>query len=95
MLTNPKSESKVQVKFDDWVFIRIIFSNHLITQTPTTTGIVKKKQYTAIYPKQKVLVYLSKFWNIFGNKFRPKNDPVGSKNDQKLFNQVHPIEVYC
>ena len=57
-MTNPKSKSKaeVQVKVVDWVFIRIIFSNH-----PPPPGKVSKNQYTAIYPKLKVLVYVRGF----------------------------------
>ena len=37
LLTNPKSKSKVQVQVqtDDWVFIKIRFSNHPATQPPT------------------------------------------------------------
>ena len=69
-LTNPKSKSKVQVQVwaDDWVFIKIKFSNqppspflpsspasHLATQQ---AGKVSKKQDTAINPKQKLLVYI-------------------------------------
>ena len=36
-MTNPKSKYKVQVKFDDWVFIKIVFSNHPIQPPPKTT----------------------------------------------------------
>ena len=48
ILTNPKSKSKVQVQVraDDWVFIKIRFSNH-----PQQPGKVSKKQDRAILPK--------------------------------------------
>ena len=57
-MTNPKSKSEVQVEVDDWVFIKITFSNH---PPPPPPGKVSKKQYTAIYPKLKVLVYVRGF----------------------------------
>ena len=53
-LTNPKSKSKVQVQVlaDDWVFIKIRFSNHPVTQPPDQPpGKVSKKQDRAILPK--------------------------------------------
>ena len=57
-LTNPKSKSKVKVRADDWVFIKIRFSNHpashLATQPPPAShppGKVSKKQDRAILPK--------------------------------------------
>ena len=49
-LTNPKSKSKVQVQVwaDDWVFIKIRFSNHPPDQP---AGNVLKKQYRVKLPK--------------------------------------------
>ena len=57
MLTNFKLKSKVQVQVqtDDWVFIKIGFSNHPPQATP---GKFSKKQDTVIYPKQTLLVYI-------------------------------------
>ena len=78
---SPKSE--VQVEVDDWVFIKITFSNH-----PPPPGKVSKKQYTAIYPKLKVLVYVRGFWNMFWNRPRPKNYPMEVKC-QKLFYSIY------
>ena len=49
-LTNPKSKSKVQVQTDDWVFIKIRFSNHPASH-PQPPGKVSKKQDRAILPK--------------------------------------------
>ena len=65
---SPKSE--VQVEVDDWVFIKITFSNH---PPPPPPGKVSKKQYTAIYPKLKVLVYVRGFWNMIWNRPRAKD----------------------
>ena len=43
-VTNPKVESKVQVKVDDWVFIKIKFSKH----PPTPRKVLKKAIYNYI-----------------------------------------------
>ena len=43
---------------------------------PPPPGKVSKKQYTAIYPKLKVLVYVRGLWNMFWNKSRAKDYPI-------------------
>ena len=60
MLTNLKLKSKVQVQVqtDNWVFIKIGFSNHPASQPHPATGKVSKKRDTVIYPKEKLLVYI-------------------------------------
>ena len=52
LLTNPKSESKAQVKVD---FMKVKFSDQ---PPPYPRNVPKKgkRQYIAAYPKQKVLV---------------------------------------
>ena len=53
-LTNPKSKSEVQVQVwaDDWVFIKIRFSNQPATHPAShPPGKVSKKQDRAILPK--------------------------------------------
>jgi len=47
-----KSKAQVQVWADDWVFIRIGFSNQPLSQP---AGKVSKKQNTAVYHKTKVV----------------------------------------
>ena len=42
-------------------------------------------QNTAIYPKQKLLVYIRWLWNMFWKKPRPKNHPLRVKNCRKPF----------
>ena len=36
-------------------------------------------QGLSMYPKQKVLVYIRRFWN----RLRPKNDPIGGRKSTK------------
>ena len=72
-------KSKVKVKVDDWVFIKFIFPNH-----PPTPGKVSKKQYTAIYPKQKVLVYVRRLWKVFWHRRRPKDDLIRGKKVRNI-----------
>ena len=68
LILSPKS--KIISKVDNWVFINIKISNHPPTPNNTPSK-VSKKQYTAIHPKQNVLVYVRRFWNVFGNRPRP------------------------
>ena len=58
LLTNPKLKYKVKVKVDDWVFIKITFSNHPATHP---AGKVSKKQDTAIYQVLQILTIYDQF----------------------------------
>ena len=57
-LTNPKSKSKVQVqvKTDDWVFIKIRFSNRPASQ-PATREIFKESRYSNMSKAKVVSIY--------------------------------------
>ena len=55
--------------------------------TSHPAGKVSKKQDTAIYPKQKLLIYIRKVSKMFWNKPRPKTHPQGAKKGQKTLNQ--------
>ena len=50
---------------------------------PPTLRKVSEKQYTAVYPKQKLLLHVRRFWNIFGNRPGPKINPLAAKKDEK------------
>ena len=50
-------------------------------------GKVSKKQYTAIYPKQKFFLCIRWISKMFGNKPRPKNHQFGVKNTKNLLIQ--------
>ena len=84
-------KSKVKVKVDDWVSLKLHFSTthpHSTHLPPPTHPRESLKKYTAIYPKLKVLVYVRGFWNMFWNRPRPKNYPMEVKC-QKLFYSIY------
>ena len=84
-LTNPKSKSKSKSRLTTGFSLKSEFpTTHPPDHPP---GKVSKKQDTEVYPKQKLLVYFRRLWNMFWNKPRPKNHPLGLKKDQKPCNQ--------
>ena len=73
---SPKSKSRLMTGFSlDQIFQPPQPSSH--------PGKVSKKQDTAIYPKQEVLVYIRRLWNMFWNKPTPKNHPLIVQKGQK------------
>ena len=66
------------------------FSLNLDFLTTHPPGKVSKKQVTVIYPKQKLLVYIRRFWNMFRNQPRPKKTSAGSKKGTKTIQSKTP-----
>ena len=79
MLTFPSQSSDISSpnQTDNWIFIKIRFSNR--PSPALSNRKVSKNQDRALYPKQKMLIYVSRFLNMLWNKLRPQDMPMGAK----------------
>ena len=95
---SPKSKSKSRLTTG--FSLKLDFPTRHPASHPTgQPGKVSEKQDTAIYSRQKLLVYILRLRNMFWNKTRPKIHPLGVKKGRNLsikeiFQQAKSLNIY-